>query len=53
MHSAARMVLALLDIKDAIVEFESGNENASDTLARILESCKAASDPVAAKKEAA
>ena len=48
-----RAVLALSEIKAAIDEFETGDENAVDTLSRILEACMAANEPKLSNRDAA
>lgn len=48
-----RAVLALSAIKAAIDEFEKGDENAVDTLSRILEACMAANEPKLSNRDAA
>jgi len=46
-------VLALSEIKSAIDAFENGDENAVDTLSRILEFCTAANEPKVPNRGAA
>jgi len=48
-----RAVLALVEIKSAIDAFESGDDNAVDTLSRILQACMAAKEYKASSREAA
>jgi hypothetical protein len=53
MHVGIRTVLTLAEIAAAIEAFESGQENAQDTLARIMAACNAAVEPAATKRDAA
>jgi hypothetical protein len=53
MSENLRAVLALSEIKAAIDEFESGDENAVDTVSRILKVCMAASEPKLSNRDAA
>jgi hypothetical protein len=46
-------VCALFEIKTAVHQFESGEENAIDTVAKILELCKAVKESVTPKSKAA
>ncbi len=52
MQPAVRAVLVIAEIKAAIDEFENGDVNAQETLARITEACAAAVEPVP-KRDAA
>ena len=52
MQPAVRKVLALAEIKVAIEDFESGDVNATETLKRINDTCKAAEQPVASREAA-
>ena len=53
MRTEIRAVLALVEIKSAIDAFESGDDNAVDTLSRILQACMAAKEYKASNREAA
>ena len=53
MSSSVWTVLALAEIKAAILRFDNGEENATDTLTSILEACKAAQENAAIQRDAA
>jgi hypothetical protein len=53
MNHEVRRVLALAEIKEAIDEFEAGEQNAVDTLATIAEACRVAGEPGMPKRDAA
>ncbi len=48
-----RAVLAIAEIKAAIERFESGEDNAPETLVAIVEACTAARTSPQAKRDAA
>lgn len=52
MQPAVRTVLALAEIKAAIDDFETGEVNAAETMAKILDVCRSA-EPTVATREAA
>lgn len=53
MSPSIRAVLALAEIKTAIRRFDSGEENAADTLMAIEEACEAARVAKATERKAA
>ena len=48
-----RAVLAIAEIKATIARFESGEENATETLTSIVEVCAAAKNPPSVNRDAA